>query len=205
MKDQRRSIKMPDTLSTLRYYCSQRADTAKPRKASDHPKATNRYDCAGALTIIIDLHKKTAHVTLIHKHSHPPFVPHHHHHYHNNKNNNNSNNNSSAASSSQGANPQATAQQQQRQQQKRLLQQRNAKQIEQQFDTLRQKVIDFGRLLENQQGFKNKDFVQTASEAFAGADEMLTACLQVDQAVAAGMNITPQSNYTKHYNKKGNV
>ncbi|RCI01510.1 hypothetical protein CU097_015922 [Rhizopus azygosporus] len=62
LKDRRRSTKSPDTLSTLRYYCSQRIDTAKPRKA-EHPKAQLKYDCAGALTIIIDLLKKSAHVT----------------------------------------------------------------------------------------------------------------------------------------------
>ncbi|RCH85608.1 hypothetical protein CU098_000762, partial [Rhizopus stolonifer] len=34
-------------------------DTAKPRKA-EHPKAQLKYNCAGALTIIIDLSKKSA-------------------------------------------------------------------------------------------------------------------------------------------------
>ncbi|KAI8975646.1 hypothetical protein BDF20DRAFT_837024 [Mycotypha africana] len=76
LKDRRRSTKSPNTLSTLRYYCSQRVDTAKPRKG-DHPKAQCRYDCGGALTIIIDLLKQSAHVTVIHKYSHPPFVSQH--------------------------------------------------------------------------------------------------------------------------------
>lgn len=193
LKDQRRSIKTPDTLSTLRYYCSQRADTAKPRKANDHPKATNRYDCAGALTIIIDLSKKTAHVTLIHKHAHPPFVPHHHHHYHNNHHQ------QSAAASSSSSN---SAYQQ------RLMKQRQAKQVEKQFEALRQKVADFGRLLESQQQYKNKDFVQTAMEAFSNANEMLAACQSVDRMASAGtmdQAAVANNKYTMHYNKKGDL
>jgi hypothetical protein len=114
LKDRRRSTKSPDTLSTLRYYCSQRADTAKPRKA-EHPKAQNRYECAGALTIIIDLIKRTAHVTVIHKYPHPPFVSHHHHHH------NYNNQNASSQIKQETQQPQQPQQQQQQQQQPQQL------------------------------------------------------------------------------------
>lgn len=173
MKDRRRSTKAPDTLSTLRYYCSQRADTAKPRKGGgDSSKTVNRYDCAGALTIIIDLEKKTGHVTLIHKHPHPPFVPHHHHHH-------------QQASSSSNAD--RSRQQQQ--------------QVEKQFEVLRQKVAEFGRLLESQQALKNKDFIQTATEAFMDAERMLTACRWMEEKSAEQQ--PPLNKYTLHYNKRG--
>ena len=85
--------------------------------------------------------------------------------------------------------------------------QQRAKQIDKQFDALRQKVLDFGRLLEAQQPFKSKDFIQTATEAFAGAEEMLTACLTADQAAMSGMLSHPSQDnkYTMHYKKKGNM
>ncbi|KAI8887121.1 hypothetical protein K501DRAFT_283421 [Backusella circina FSU 941] len=277
LKDRRRSTKSPDTLSTLRYYCSQRADTAKPRKA-EHPKAQNRYECAGALTIIIDLIKRTAHVTVIHKYPHPPFVPHHHHHNHSNQNASSQNKQNKQETQQQeqqqqppqqlppapqqspqhqtqnqsqqqqlyhhqhttasGSNikqephhqqlyqlsqqlpPPLTIQQQQaqqhvqptqqqcaqqqqqpvshhqsyKQQQQlqnlRILQQQQQhqhqhqhqqqqqkrQQIDLRFDLLRQKVADVGQLLEHQQAYGNKRFLQVASDALSGANDMVVAC-----------------------------
>lgn len=237
LKDQRRSIKTPETLSTLRYYCSQRADTAKPRKGTDHSKASNRYECAGALTIIIDLSKRIAHVTIIHKHPHPPFVPHHsHHHQHTMTTQQTSHyplrryhhqqqqqhpqqiqQQQAAAAAQQAAQQQAVAHhaaqqaaQQQAaaaahqaaQQQAQAQQQRRRQQeaeVEQQFEALRYKVAEFGRLLESQQVFKNKEFIQMAMEAFAGANEMLAACVQADRSRA---HQSPNK-YTMHYNRQG--
>lgn len=237
MKDRRRSTKSPETLSTLRYYCSQRSDTAKPRKV-DHPKAQSRYDCAGALTIIIDLLKKTAHVTVIHKHQHPPFVSQHHHQQqqkkalqkqqqqhvlaaqsasqlvHSSTQGRHSLINHqllnpqqispqvqhlSQQQSQQQAQQQAQQQRQQQEAQLRMLKQKQAQQIDRQFDLLRQNVADLGLLLESQQRYGNRDFLQTATDALAGANELLAAC---KAAESSNMTIQPNK-YTLHYNKKG--
>jgi hypothetical protein len=132
-------------VTTLRYYCSQRSDTAKHRKP-EHPKASNRYECAGALTVIVDLSKMAGYITLTHKDPHPPFV-------------------SPNANSSESRNHHPSQQQ--------LLAQQK---LEDKFDKLKEKALRFADLLEQQKVFHSKQFLHTATDALQAADEMLTAC-----------------------------
>ncbi|KAG1494061.1 hypothetical protein G6F47_009316 [Rhizopus delemar] len=188
LKDRRKSTKSPDTLSTLRYYCSQRIDTAKPRKA-EHPKAQLKYNCAGALTIIIDLSKKSAHVTVIHKHAHPPFISHHHQ----------SKSTTPAIQRTRPPPPPPPPQPDQPdQRQLRMIKQQ---QIHQRFDALRQRLSDMDRLLESQRQYANEDFLNVANEALSDVSEMVQACKTVD---SSGV-IYPPNKYTLHYNKRGDL
>ncbi|RCH95427.1 hypothetical protein CU098_011510, partial [Rhizopus stolonifer] len=61
------------------------------------------------------------------------------------------------------------------------------------------KVADIGQLLESQQQYCNKEFLQTATDALSGADEMLRACKALENS---NMRLQPNK-YTAHYNKKG--
>ncbi|KAI8390904.1 uncharacterized protein BYT42DRAFT_174165 [Radiomyces spectabilis] len=169
LKDQRRSTKHPNTLSTLRYYCSQRADIAKARKM-ESGKMSNRYTCSGALTMIVDLVKRTAQITLIHKQPHPPFGG--HQPTQNNKGN-------------------------QRRNQAKQGKKKQMKQVEEQFKLLKQKVTDFGQLLDAQRPLLNQDFIDTAIEAFAEVNQMLVACQAAEQNPMQAEN-----RYTSQYNKK---
>ncbi|KAG1147634.1 hypothetical protein G6F38_004076 [Rhizopus arrhizus] len=189
LKDRRKSTKSPDTLSTLRYYCSQRSDTAKPRKA-EHPKAQLKYNCAGALTIIIDLSKKSAHVTVIHKHAHPPFISHHH-----------QSKSTLTTPAIQRTRPPPPPPPQPDQQDQRQLRMIKQQQIHQRFDALRQRLSDMDRLLESQRQYANEDFLSVANEALSDVSEMVQACKTVD---SSGV-IYPPNKYTLHYNKRGDL
>ncbi|CAM0138379.1 hypothetical protein VKS41_002929 [Umbelopsis sp. WA50703] len=170
LKDKRASTKNPLMVTTLRYYCSQRSDTAKHRKP-EHPKASNRYECAGALTIIIDLSKIAGYVTLTHKDPHPPFI---------------SPNSNSSESRSQHSS-----------QQQMLAHQR----LEDKFEKLKVKVLQFADLIEQQKPFHSKQFLNIATDAFQSADEMLTAC-SVFELDPAPKNA---NKYTTHYRRRANA
>ncbi|KAI8336669.1 hypothetical protein BC941DRAFT_427711 [Chlamydoabsidia padenii] len=53
--------------------------------------------------------------------------------------------------------------------------------VQRQFDALRQRVLEFDHLLGQQQALRNKKFLQVATDAFATAHEMLSACQAHDQ------------------------
>jgi hypothetical protein len=167
LKDKRASTKNPLMVTTLRYYCSQRSDTAKHRKP-EHPKASNRYECAGALTVIVDLSKMAGYITLTHKDPHPPFI-------------------SPNANSSESRNHHLS-------QQQILAQQR----LEDKFEKLKVKALQFAELLEQQKVFHSKQFLHIATDAFQAADGMLTAC-----SVYEGDPTPKNANkYTTHYRRR---
>jgi hypothetical protein len=170
LKDKRASTKNPHMVTTLRYYCSQRSDTAKHRKP-EHPKASNRYECAGALTVIIDLSKIAGYITLTHKDPHPPFI--------------------SPSSNSAESRSQHSSQQQM------LAQQR----LQDKFDKLKVKALQFADLIDQQKTFHSKQFLNTATDAFQAADEMLIACsvFEVDPAPKNA------NKYTTHYRRRANI
>ncbi|KAI9247633.1 hypothetical protein BY458DRAFT_527075 [Sporodiniella umbellata] len=191
LKDRRKSTKSPETLSTLRYYCSQRSDTAKPRKA-EHPKAQLKYDCAGALTIIIDLSKKSANVTVIHKHTHPPFISHH-------QPKSNTSLNSQRVRSQDPPHTRYLPSQPDTQQRKRMLLQQKQQQTHQRFDALKHQLGELGMLIESQRHFGNESFLDTATQVLSEANEMVQACKAAEHADTTCL----PNKYTLHYNKRG--
>ncbi|OBZ82012.1 hypothetical protein A0J61_09938, partial [Choanephora cucurbitarum] len=64
---------------------------------------------------------------------------------------------------------------------------------------LKQKVKDIGQLLDSQQRFCNKGFLQIATDALSGAEEMLRACKAHENSTTP---LQPNK-YTIHYNKRG--